>query len=61
MRGPPDPEMRRAALADGPKSHRDDLKPDQDTQAAHELQEVFGRRSFVVVHKRRRVPSRRSA
>jgi hypothetical protein len=58
MRGPPDPEMRRAALAGSPKSQSSYLQPDQfseaapDYQAQTELARVFVRK-FVVVRKRR--------
>jgi hypothetical protein len=45
---PPDPpDANRAALAGSPKSQRE-REPHQGTQAAHELQEVFGRRLVVV-------------
>ena len=47
MCGPPDPECERGASHGTPQSQMY-LEPDQDAQAANELQEVFGRRVVVI-------------
>jgi hypothetical protein len=46
MHPPPDPEMRRAALAGSPKSHGDDLKRHQSSEVAPALQEKRFRRVY---------------
>jgi hypothetical protein len=43
MHSPPDPEMKRAALAGSPKSQKR-LEPHQNTQAAQDKQEQILRR-----------------
>jgi hypothetical protein len=61
MRGPPDPEMERAALAGNPEFQTSQphqfSEPASDYQAQTERAQVFDRK-FIVVRKRRRAPQR---
>jgi hypothetical protein len=50
MRGPPDPDMRKAALADGPVSHSPTVRTEQNATSPLDLQARSLRRRFALAH-----------